>query len=175
MLVEVIFIAKLELFLQDPLVSMASVISIFLLTSGVGSYLYKRVALRVGMVGFPLLVAGVVCFSVAVFNTVIPALMEAPMAARLAIAFAVVAPSGVLLGMFYPYAVSRLVAHDRERAVPITYGVSTLASVLGATYAMTFMIIWGFDRLLFQAAALYLLLALLVVLYGRLAKENLLA
>jgi len=175
LLVEVIFIAKLELFLQNLLVSMACVISIFLLTSGIGSLTYKRVAGRLGMRLFPFLVAAIVCLSPFALDFLLHHLLGLPLVLRLVAAAVVTAPVGAALGMFYPYAVNSLVRHERENAVPITYGISTLSSVIGATYAMTLMQHTGFNHMLFQATAGYLLLGVIVLIYSLLAKKNLLA
>ncbi len=175
MLVEVAYIAKLELFLQNPLASMASVVSIFLLTSGWGSLTFESVAGRLGMRVFPFLVALLTACSVAVLELMGQHLLGLPMPLKLLVAAAAITPVGVGLGMFYPYAVRCLVRHEHENAVAVTYGISTLSSVIGATYAMTFMLNTGFNALLFQAAAGYFLLGVLVVAYSLLARKNLFA
>jgi hypothetical protein len=77
--------------------------------------------------------------------------------------------------MFYPYAVAGLVKRGYEGAVPITYGVSTLSSVIGATYAMTLMLEVGFSALLLQAAAGYAVLGVFVILYSGFARRNVLS
>ena len=173
LLIEVAFIAKLELFLQDALVSMASVITIFLLTSGIGSWSYRFVAGHLGMVAFPLLTAAVVGVSILLLNHALPALMDLSLLGRLGVTVAIVAPVGWLLGMFYPYAVTMLSKHDKCEAVPITYGISTLSSVIGASYAMTMMMEWGFTVLLLQGLAGYLILAAGIFLYSRVVRRNL--
>jgi len=175
LLVEVAYIAKLELFLQNPLVSMASVISIFLLTSGIGSLTYARVARRLGMRVFPFAVAGLVAISVYALEYVLHNLLGLPLAVKLIVTAVVVSPVGIALGMFYPYAVNSLVRHGRENAVPITYGISTLSSVIGATYAMTMMIQWGFNQLLIQASAGYVLLGAFTLICSVTSPRRLLA
>jgi hypothetical protein len=52
----------------------------------------------------------------------------------------------------------------------VSYGISTLSSVIGATYAMTVMLDLGFSSLLWQAAAGYVGLALFVLLYSAVLK-----
>lgn len=175
LLIEVAYIAKLELFLQDPLISMACVISIFLLTSGIGSLSYSRVAGRMGMLLFPLFVAALVALSMKELDYASHHLLGLPVLLKLLAAAFMIGPVGILLGMFYPYAVSRLVKHEKQNAVAVTYGISTLASVIGATYAMTFMLRFGFNALLLQATVGYVVLFLLVAAYSLLSKKNLLA
>jgi spermidine synthase len=166
MLIEIAMIAKLELFLQKPIVSMATVLSTFLLTSGIGSYLFSRIKRRIRISLLALVVAGLAGASVYVLDYLNAGLLGLPLGAKLVIALVVMAPVGVCLGLFYPYAVSCLVANERPRAVAITYGISTLSSVIGATYAMTMMLDMGFSSLLWQASIGYVALALLLQLYS---------
>jgi len=175
LIVEVIFIARLELYLQDLLVSMACVISVFLLTSGAGSMAYQHVAGRLGMRLFPLVVSMLVCLSPGMLDFLMAHLHGLPLPGRVLAAALVMAPTGAALGMFYPYAVNRLVLGNCENAVPITYGVSTLSSVIGATYAMTVMQHMGFNHMLYQAGVGYLALGFFVVLYTLVSRKRVLA
>lgn len=165
LLVEVVFIAKLELFLQEPLISMATVVSVFLFTSGLGSNTFRAVAVRMGMNLFPSLVAVVILLDYGVLHLLVTHGMDLPLAVRLVLTVFVVAPVGWLLGMFYPYAVHDLVETGHEQSVPVTYGVSTLSSVIGATYAMTMMIKWGFTVIIVQGIVLYVVLGLAIIVY----------
>lgn len=175
LLVEIAYIAKLELFLQNPLVSMACVISIFLLTSGLGSLTYQHVALRLGMRIFPFLVAALVGGSIFLLDFLLQNMTGLPLGLKLILSAVAISPIGIALGMFYPYAVNCLVRHERENAIPITYGISTLSSVIGATYAMTIMIQTGFNHLLMQGVIGYALLGVFVLIYSLLMRRNLLA
>lgn len=174
LLCEIAAIAKLELFLQSPLLSMAAVLSIFLLTSGVGSALFERVGRRLRMSWYSAMVAVLTVATMLLLEQLSAHFLGLPIAVKLLLSALVIAPLGVALGVFYPFAVSALVANDRESAVPITYGISTLASVVGATYAMTMMLEWGFSSLLRQAAIAYAVLAALLAVY-RLAGGRLLS
>ena len=175
LLIEVTFMAKFELFLQDLLVSMATTLTVFLLASGVGSLLSRKVAGRIGMRVFPFAVALLVFVSIYVLDFVTHHLLAMPLFVRIGIVVVLILPVGVCLGMFYPYAVAGLVRRGCERAVPITYGISTLSSVIGATYAMTMMLQFGFNSLLRQAAVGYVVLGFFVVVYTLFAKRNVLS
>lgn len=165
MLCEVGLMAKLELFLQDPLVAMATVLSIFLLTSGVGSALAGRIVHRIRMEFFLPVVALLVFASIEACDWANTELLTLTLKERVLTAAAIVAPIGMALGVFYPYLVHCLVARERGDVVAISYGLSTLASVIGATYAMTFMVEFGFSELLWQATYAYLALFAFVVVY----------
>ena len=170
MLVEIALIAKLELFLQKPIVSMATVLSTFLLASGVGSRLFPRIEKRLRIGWFAVIVAGLVVASIFVLDFLGSNLLGLPVGARVLVAAVVMAPLGIALGLFYPYAVSCLVQRGRPQAVALSYGISTLSSVIGATYAMTVMLDLGFSSLLWQAAVGYVGLALFVLLYSAVLK-----
>jgi predicted membrane-bound spermidine synthase len=167
MLVEIALIAKLELFLQKPIVSMAMVLSTFLLASGIGSSLFPRFGKRLHVGLLALAAATLSAAAIFVLELFNSRLLGLPMGLKLLASFVVTAPVGLCLGLFYPYAVSCLVKHERSRTVAITYGISTLSSVIGATYGLTVMLDWGFSRLLWQAAVGYVLLAGFFEVYAR--------
>lgn len=175
MLVEVALMAKLELYLQDVTVSMASVITVFLLTSGLGAMSHQRIIGRIGMRAFPFVVAALVLGVIPLLGVVLHHLTGLPLIGRLVVVALLVFPIGTALGAFYPWLVGRLVATEHAAAVPITYGISTLASVMGASFAMTMMIPWGFSRLLVLGAAGYLLLGAFVLVHARVLRRPLFA
>jgi hypothetical protein len=170
MLIEIAMIAKLELFLQKPIVSMATVLSTFLLTSGLGSRLFPRIRRYLRMSVLSGIVAGLSVASIYLLDFLNSGLLGLPIPTKVLVAGIVMAPVGISLGLFYPYAVSCLVHNDRSRAVAITYGISTLSSVIGATYAMTMMIELGFSSLLWQASVGYVVLAVFYELYSTVLK-----
>lgn len=160
MLVEIAYISKLELFLENPLYSMALLLSIFLLTNGAGSILYNKYKTKLNMNLIPVLVAGIVLVSMFVIDGVISQRLGMPLPLKIFITVLIISPVGVCLGLFYPYVVTWLADNDKPESVPITYGVSTLSSVAGATYTMTMIINFGYNIMLVKAAIGYGLLAL---------------
>ena len=54
----------------------------------------------------------------------------------------------------------------------ISYGISTLSSVIGATFAMTMMLDWGFSSLLRQASIGYVVLAVFLWFYSGVLKRR---
>ena len=165
MLCEVAIMAKLELFLTQPLLSMAAVLSLFLLTSGVGSGIYPRLTkLHDTRILAGLAVAAVV-FVMFTLDWMVGHLLHLPVALKLVLATVVTAPLGIVLGLFYPHLVSCLVDQKREQSVSISYGLSTLSSVVGSAYALAAMINVGFNALLQQAAFGYAALLVFAVVY----------
>ena len=165
MLCEVAIMAKLELFLTQPLLSMAAVLSLFLLTSGVGSAIYPRLGRLHDTRVLAGLAAIVVLVVVAILDWMVGHLLHLGVGLKLVLAVVAVAPLGTILGLFYPHVVSCLVEQERPQTVSISYGLSTLASVVGSAYALAAMINVGFNALLFQAAGLYAGLMVFAVVY----------
>ncbi|HLT40522.1 MAG TPA: hypothetical protein VK034_29800 [Enhygromyxa sp.] len=165
MLCEVAIMAKLELFLTQPLLSMAAVLSLFLLTSGIGSAIYPRLRkLHDTRVLAGLTIVGVLLVT-AMLDWMVGNLLHLPVALKLVMATVVTAPLGILLGLFYPHLVSCLVDQRREKTVSISYGLSTLSSVVGSAYALAAMINLGFNALLYQAAIIYAVLLVFALIY----------
>lgn len=165
MCVEIPLIARTELFVGNPLYAVALNLALFLVASACGAMAQDRWRSRSG----PLVLAAAAVVGVAwglaateVCNRFLLALPLLGKAVALAVA---VFPAGMALGAFYPYAVGRLVQEGRPAAVPMSYGLSTLSSVLGSSFAMTAMIELGFTRMIVVGAALYVLAG--AIGYGR--------
>ena len=165
MLCEVAIMAKLELFLTQPLLSMAAVLSLFLLTSGVGSSIYPRLTKLHDTRVLAGLAALAVILVMLLLDWMVGHLLHLPVAVKLVLATLATAPLGTVLGLFYPHMVSCLVDQDRAQTVSISYGLSTLSSVVGSAYALAAMINSGFNALLKQAVIGYAVLLVLAVAY----------
>ena len=170
MLVEITYIAKLELFLGNPLYSMALLLTIFLLTNAVGSMLYGRFKDRLNMTLMPLIVAGIILVTLVVMGAIIQQRLGMPFPIKVLVTILVISPVGVALGLFYPFVVTHLTDRDLGETVPITYGISTLSSVAGSVYAMTMIINLGYTNMIYQAAIGYIALSALMVIHNRLRR-----
>ena len=167
LLIEVAYMAKLELFLMSPLLSMGTVLSTFLLMSGLGSLMCRGILSKIDIRWYTFAVGLVVIVSSAALNYINSNLagLDAPW--RFLIAVLVMAPTAFSLGLFFPYMVSRLTSKGRQECLPMSYCLSTLSSVIGAAYATLAMANLGFTSLLLQAALCYLVLSLLVLFFPR--------
>ncbi len=171
MLVEITYIGKLELFLENPLYSMALLLTIFLMTNAAGSALYNRLRGRLPMNLMPLIVAGIVAVSASIIHSVIERRLGWSLPVKTVITVLIISPVGLCLGFFYPHVVTWLAGHGRDNAVPVTYAISTLSSVAGATYAMMMIINFGYTNIIYQAAIGYAALAV-IMLAHRFATGN---
>ena len=161
--------AKLELFLGRPLYSIAVVLAAFLLANGAGSAWVQRrqdAGRRPGLVGPAVAAAAAVPLTLMIVDVLVSHLLGLPTWLKVPLALASAAPLAFVLGMFYPLGVSLAVDRGLGRLVPMTFGLATLSSVVGSTWAMVAVINLGFRLVVLQALAGYLLLALLIAVFG---------
>lgn len=168
MLVEITYLGKMELFLESPLYSMALLLSIFLLTNAAGATVFHRIGDRLPMRAMPIFVAAIVLSTSWAMTVLIKARIGMPLAAKIPLATLVLAPAGFCLGLFYPYVVTWLARRGNDAAIPVTYGISTLSSVAGATFAMAMIINHGYTNVLALAAVLYGVLTAVLMAFRRL-------
>lgn len=163
MCVEIGLIAKTELFVGNPLYAVALNLALFLVSSAVGAGLQDRLRERTGpahLVGSA--VVGI-AWGLLLAKACNTWLIGAPLPIK-AVALAItVFPAGAALGSFYPFCVARMVGEGRTAAVPMSYGLATLSSVLGSSFAMTAIIDLGFTRVLVLGGAMYLLAGAIVL------------
>jgi len=156
--VEVVLVQKCVLFLGHPAYALTVVLFSILLWSGIGSLLSGRLSAR----GLPrslprvlVAVAALVALYVMVLSPLFYGLVHLASLWRVLITVMVLAPLGLALGMPMPTGI-RLLAARAPELIPWAWGVNGAASVLGSVGAVALAMLWGFDRTLLLAAALYL-------------------
>ncbi len=163
MCVEIGLIAKTELFVGNPLYAVALNLAVFLVANAVGALLQdNRGLMRNGawLIGATLLS---VAWGVGAVELLNATLLSVALPLKAIGVLVAVFPAGLVLGTFYPYCVSQLVAADKGGTVPMTYGLTTLASVLGSSFAVTAMIDLGFSRVIAIGAVCYVAAGLLAL------------
>ncbi len=160
MFFEITLIQKLVLFLGYPTYSLTVTLASILIFTGVGALLSERFASRPRAATrrlLPALVA-LTAFYLFALPAITDALLTWPLAARVVVAFVVLAPLGVCLGMFMPLGigtVARLSAHPREY-VAWGWAVNGFASVVGAVLTTIIAMTFGFNVVLVIGLAVYL-------------------
>jgi hypothetical protein len=128
---------------------------------GVGAFLSSRLqgnpirALPV----LAVLIASLTAFYLFLLPRVTDAALGLPLAARVPIAFVVLAPLGICLGLFMPLglgAVAELSTHPREY-VAWGWAVNGFASVIGSVLATILAMSFGFHTVLVVALVIYLI------------------
>jgi hypothetical protein len=157
MLLEVALLQRFVLLLGHPVYSLAVTLFSLLLGTGVGSLLSRRVRPeRVKPAAMRALgaVMGLALLSTVVLPHVINLAIPWPLPLRVAVAAAILVPTGVLLGIPLP-AGMRLVAATRPDIIPWGWGMNGAFSVVGATVAVFIAMNWGFSVTLSMAALVY--------------------
>ncbi len=151
--IEIVLIQKLTLFLANPIYAIAVVLAGVLVYSGIGSLLsahVRHLSVACVLIAF---------FAVAAALTLpgyLPKLIHLPTPWRVFVALVLMLPVGLVMGMPFPVAWKRLGA-QRPDWLPWAWGVNGCASVLAAVLATLLAMSFGFQFVLFSAAALYLL------------------
>jgi hypothetical protein len=167
MLCEVVYIARLELYLGNPLLSMALLLFIFLTANSQGSRFFNWITDRIRVIYILLIVVSFIFITHFAINVIVREFLSLPILAKIPITIVIMSPVAFCLGLFYPYIVSCLAKNHYESTIPITYGLSTLSSTLGATYAMILIINFGYTNIFIQAAIGYLLCVVILLIPKR--------
>lgn len=161
MLIEVSLIQMLTLFLGYPTYSLTVTLFSLLVFSGIGSLLSARYQGRRNraLAALTAVVVTLVLLAPPVLELLVDRLVGAPLAARIGLAVALIAPLGLCLGAFLPLGLTTVAAvtsHRREYvawAWSVNGFFSVVSSVLAALLAMSF----GFTAVLVAAAGIYVL------------------
>jgi predicted membrane-bound spermidine synthase len=153
--VELALLQHLTLLLGHPIFTLSILLFTLLAAGGLGSWASAR---------FPI---GTVCFVTAAvaaayalaLPSLVPALLPLPLVARIAIAIALVAPLGFLMGMPFPKGL-RATGQGPFPAPPLYWGLNGLFSVVGSLATMVTAVVFGFTWAMVGGAAFYLVAAL---------------
>ncbi len=157
---EITLMQLLNLFLGYPTYSLTVVLVSLLIFSGVGALLSQRVKRRSAAI--PLLFVGLLVIGLFYLFGLTPmtnGLLSAPLAARIALSVAVLAPLGLCVGMFMPIGlgeIGKLSEHSRQY-VAWGWAVNGFASVVGSALATILAMVVGFNTVLFLGLVAYLL------------------
>ncbi|MGD2143722.1 MAG: hypothetical protein PVF54_04500 [Anaerolineae bacterium] len=149
--VEIPLIQQLILFLGHPTYAMAAVLFAILLFSGVGSAVSQWFPFHVVLILLPGLVAG--------YALGLPRLLDValslPLALRLIIAVAALAPPGFLMGIPLPGGMD-LLRREAPGLIAWAWGVNGAASVVASVLAALVALSFGFSAVLGSGAACYM-------------------
>jgi hypothetical protein len=165
MLIEVALLQRFVLLLGHPVYSLTVTLFSLLLGTGLGSVLSRRVGdSRVRRVA--IFACGAVALVALLWGSVLPAIVQAaiawPLPLRIALAVALMAPAGMLMGIPLPAGV-RLLSTTQPQLVAWAWGMNGALSVLGAILAVFIAMNWGFSITLLCGAVLYAVAALLMM------------
>jgi hypothetical protein len=153
--IEVAFIQKMTLPLEDPTTAAGVVIASILASSGVGSLVCQRTE-RLRRSSTLVLLSVLAFLSTLALPVLIPSLLRLPPAARNLGAALIVMPAGFLMGMPFPLGIS-LLARFAPGLIPWAWAVNGCCSVLAPVLAVMIALTAGFDAVIRTGSILYLL------------------
>ncbi len=158
MLIEVPVVQRFILFLGHPVYALVVVLFSLLFFGGLGSFSTRGVTADRATAqlswSIPALV-GVSLLNAFAVPLLLNALLPLPLAGRIAVAVALLAPLGVLMGMPFPLGI-KIVSEQAREIVPWVWGVNGSTSVLGSVLAVMLAINFGFRVALVVGTGVYL-------------------
>jgi hypothetical protein len=158
MLVEIALLQRFTLFLGHPSYSLIVILFSLLVSTAAGAYLSSRLPVAglgrvMGIAGTAL--AGLATLGGFVLPPVLHALIGGSLPVRALLTVALVAPSGVLMGVMVP-SIVRILAAAGSPLVPWGWGVNGATSVIGTVIATVIAIYGGFTTTFVVGALAYL-------------------
>ncbi len=155
-LLEISFIQRFVLYLGYPTYALSVVLFSLLTFTGLGSFFSERIAPPYERV-LPKLLGALIVVAIAYLvglQLVFNATLGASLAVRIVIAVLLLAPLGIVLGMFFPLGV-KLAAQANPTLVPWAWGINGCATVVGTILAVIVAISWDFRGVTLLSLAIY--------------------
>jgi hypothetical protein len=152
--VEIAFIQKMILCLENPSTTASVVIASLLTGSGLGSILSDRIQVLKSP-HVLLLLAGITGIYSFLLPEVIAALSPYPQEMKVILSVLLVVPAGILMGIPFPLGIKKL-GSAAPGLIPWAWAVSGCFSVLAPVLATLIALSWGFQAVLLCGMALYL-------------------
>lgn len=169
LMVEVSLLQRFSIFLGAPIFGLTVVLFAMLLFSGIGSMLTGRLGSRGGRNGLAAPLAVLLAVAL-VFGLAAPHLLHgaagATTPARIAVALALLAPLGLLMGM--PFAIGMRVASTRPGApTAFMWGINGAMSVCGSVFGLIIALFFGISVAFWTGVLAYLVAFLALVRVAR--------
>jgi hypothetical protein len=175
MLYEITLIQRLVLFLGYPTLSLTVTLAAILIFTGIGALLSERVVHR-SREAMPILL-GVLALLTVFYHSGLDAMsatfLSQEMPVRIALVLVVLAPLGLVLGMFMPLGlgvVGRITSHQQEY-VAWSWAVNGFFSVIGSVLTTILSMMIGFRSVLILAFGTYLVAVAAFVALKRRSEE----
>jgi hypothetical protein len=155
MLVEITMIQKNMLSLENPALTVATVLTAILISSGVGGLLSTRISEQ----KIPYLIltlGGLLCVYVFLFPLFINAIFRYSLSQRTPMVFLSLVPLGFFMGMPFPTGM-RVLGQLNERLIPWAWAINGCMSVLAPVLAVMLALSLGYKSVLLLGAATYVI------------------
>lgn len=158
--IEIYFIQKLILFLGHPIITIAVVLSSFLVFAGLGSGYSKQLSSKISFQ----ITSGYACFGIFIFaglyaltlDVMFAKVMTQSIILKIPFSILIIAPLAFAMGMPFPMGLSQLGKYS-STLIPWGWGINGCASVISAILASLVSIHFGFNSVIITALFFYLL------------------
>ncbi|MCM8774662.1 MAG: hypothetical protein NC820_08065, partial [Candidatus Omnitrophica bacterium] len=171
MVAEIFLMQRLGLFLGHPVYSLAIVLAILLLSTGIGSY-FSKVFFNKGWFNFRRISISAVILLLSYYPIISFCnhyLISINITLKIVIVLLIIFPLGFILGMFFPSGLDALQKRNSD-LIPYVYAINSSTSVIGSTLSIFLSYYLGFKFLLILAIVLYF--SILIVAKGELWEIN---
>ncbi|KOH44630.1 polyamine aminopropyltransferase [Sunxiuqinia dokdonensis] len=161
--VEMVFIQQFTPFLGHPIYAASGVISLMLLSSGVGSLLSGRIRISPkNLTAVSIVIAAVIIVYAFNLTAVLRTFNSYSMPMKIGLMILIVGTPALLMGLPFPLGLTD-VSKRQPSAVPWAWAVNGCASVVSASLAIVISVEAGFFWVMVGAAAAYGLAALAII------------
>ena len=156
MMIEIALTQKAVLFLGNPLYALSVVLATILASAGIGSRIVAHTGRSVRQVTGPVALGflALVALLIVGLTPLFQALLHLPFLLRVGVMVLVMAPLGVLMGMFFPSGLCS-VGEKASGFIPWAWGINGCMSVYGSVVAILAAMVYGFNVALTMGAAVY--------------------
>lgn len=155
MFIEIIFIQMYTLYFGNPIYSVATVICLMLVCSGIGSYVTHRFTFAYSRMKLIFILIVILILIQAIFlKEILFATIHFSLLAKIIIALIVIAPSSFFMGMPFPIGI-KSASEQAPSLIPWAWGINGFASVIATVLATVLAVEIGFTSVFFAAAVFY--------------------
>jgi hypothetical protein len=152
---EIAFIQKMILSLENPAFAASTVIASVLISSGIGSLISRRSRTLKSPRVLIILAALAIVYSI-LLPGIIVFISRHPLMVKVILAFVILMPAGILMGIPFPLGISVL-GSTVPRLIPWAWAVNGCFSVLSPVLAVMLALSAGYRTVLITGAVMYLL------------------
>jgi hypothetical protein len=155
MFLEIVFIKYFVLYLGHPIYSVATVISVMLISSGLGSYYSSRVKTQhKSLLKITVIITGLILIYSFFIGSFLSSTVGLPDAYKIVVTGVIIALPSFFMGMPFPLGL-KIVNQFKESNVPWAWGINGCVSVISTSLAVIIAVEMGFMAMLLFAALAY--------------------
>ena len=171
MFIELSLIQKFTLIFSSDVFAISFIISLLLISSGIGSFLSHKIfpSEKRSLFVFPIIGFVLITFLIS-SNYIVSLLIDLDGLRKYFVSGLFIFPLGFFIGMPFPFGIRKF-CQDDENAIPFAWAINGSFSVLGSVGSILLLVNCGFNFTILLAAMLYLFLGFFIFLKDYLVKS----